>query len=139
MEIIIYAHKENDQKDKLQKKISQVSNTTPAIAFDFEDLFNLMRSKISGYVIIVFLISSAKELEFLDSNRKYLTNTRYIIILPNGEDTLVFSALSLYPRYLAHTHHNFNDVSAVLGKMIQNYTREEKQIIRAHKKNLIAH
>jgi len=120
MEIIIYAHMDNAQKDALLKKASRVSNLIPVMVFDLKDLFHLMKKKLSRQIIMVFLISSKKELEYLDSNRIYLSNTRHIIILPNDEKTLASKALSLYPRYLAYMNHGFSDVCAVLDKMIQN-------------------
>ena len=134
MEIIIYTHIDNAQKDTLLKKISQVSNMKPVMVFDLKSLFNLMKSKISRQVIIVFLISSAEEFEHLDLNREYLSNTQCIIILPNSEETMVSKALSLYPRYLAYINEGFEDVCAVLNKMIQNNAREENRILNDHQK-----
>jgi hypothetical protein len=125
MDTIIYTKIENTKKEMLLKEVSKTSNIAPAMVFDFKGLFNLLRSKISGYVIIIFLISSMEELEYLDSKRDYLSTTRYIIILPDGEKKLVSKALSLYPRYLAYANEGFKDVSAVLNKMVQNITREE--------------
>ena len=63
MEVIIYSHIDNQQKDKLLKEISQVSGQTSVMVVDLEDLFNLMKSKISAQVIIVFLISCAKVID----------------------------------------------------------------------------
>ncbi|MCF6248151.1 MAG: hypothetical protein L3J69_12435 [Desulfobacula sp.] len=134
MEIIIYTNIGNTQKDTLLKKFSKISNLTPVMVFDFKSLFHLLQSKISGQVIIVFLISSDKELEYLDSNRDYLSNTRYIIILPNNEKTMISKALSLYPRYLAHTNYEIKDVCAVLNKMIQYNARKENRILKAQKR-----
>jgi len=134
MKIIIYTQKDNTHKDDLFKKVSQVTDLTPVMVFDFEGLLSAMRSKIYGKVIIVFLISFERELELLISNRKWLSNTRHIIILPNNEKTLVSKALSLYPRYLSQSSHGFKDVCAVLNKMIEYNAKKEKQIRNAHQK-----
>ncbi len=120
MEIIIYTQKENPQRDNLIKRISQVLNLTYVMAFDFENLFLFVKSKLSDQVIIVFLISTVNELDFLISNRKHLFNSRYILILSSEEESMVSKALSLYPRHLAHTANGFKDVAAILDKMIRN-------------------
>lgn len=120
MEIIIYTQKDNPQKDTLLKRISQVSNLTYVMAFDFDNLFRLVKSKVSDQVIIVFFISSAKELDFLILNRRHLFNSRYILILPSEEESIVSKGLSLYPRYIAHRAYGFKDVAAILDKMIRN-------------------
>lgn len=120
MEIIIYSHGDNPQKDKLLKEVSQVSNLTYVMASDFKSLFSLVKSKISDQVVIVFLISLDKELEFLISNRMHLFNSRYIIILPNEEERIISIGFSLSPRYLAHTGYGFKDVAAVLENMIKH-------------------
>ncbi len=120
MEILIYSRIENSQKDTFLKKISQVCNIMPVMVFEFKALFKLMKLRKRADQLIVFFISSHRELDFLDSNRGYLSNTRYIIILPNDEEAMVSRALSLYPRYLSYSHHNFEDVCAVLNKMTEN-------------------
>ena len=129
MEIIIYTQINNAHKDKLLKEISQIINLTPVMVFDFEILFNFLKSKRSGQVVIVFLISEIEELEFLISNKVNLFNSRIILILPDRDDNFVSKGLSLYPRFHSHVNYGFKDVSAVLNKMIQNHALEEKNTI----------
>ncbi len=133
MEVIIYTDIDAAQKDSLIKKTSRVSDLTPLIVCDFNSLLHLLKSKISGKVIIVFLISSMEELDRLVHYKSDIINTQYIIILPNQEEALTSKALSLYPRYLAHKNHGFEDVCAVLNKMIQNNIRKENLILNACK------
>lgn len=119
MDILLYASLENQHKDTLIKNIAQACKLMPFMVFDLKSLFESMKLKRSGQLII-FLISSHKELEVMDSNRTCLSNKQNIIILPSHEDTLVSMALSLYPRYLSYSNSNFEDVCAVLNKMIEN-------------------
>ena len=120
MEVIIYSQNDNPQKNRLIREVSQIPDLTYAMTFDFKNLFRLVKSKISDQVVIIFLISSSKELEYLISNREYLFNSRFILILLDEEESLISKALSLSPRYLAHTGYGFTDVAAVIDKMIQN-------------------
>jgi hypothetical protein len=125
METIIYTNPDNAQKDCLLKEVSQVI-PVPIMVFDFKNLFGILKSKLSGQVLVAFNISDAQELEHLRSNKHYLFNTRYIIILPSREESLISKALSLYPRYLAHTDYRLKDVAAVLKKMNQNYDQNKR-------------
>lgn len=120
MEIIIYSHPDNSQKDVLLKRISHHTHPLPVMVFDFDGLFRLLKSRLSGQYIVVFLISSDDELKRLGSRRSSLFNTHFIIVVPDSDDLLASKAISLQPRYLARMNHTFNDVCAVLNKMINN-------------------
>lgn len=120
MEIILYTHVDNTQKDKLIKKISRFTNLTPVMVFDFKSLLNIIKRRISAQIIIIFLISSHEELDDLIVNKSCLFNTRSIIILPDNREMLSSKALSLHPKYIAHDNHDFCDVCAVLNKMNLN-------------------
>lgn len=120
MEVIVFAHPDNAQKDVLLKQVSQITHSTPVMVSDFKGLVNALKFKITEQVIIVFLISSGKELITLGSKRSCLFNTQHIIILPDHGDEMASKALSLYPRYLTYMSNGFKDVGHVVNKMIQN-------------------
>ncbi len=128
MEVIVYTNSENQNRKRLENEIAIISNLKPLVALDFNNLFDILRQKISGEVIIVFLITIEDELDFLISNRDKLFNSLYLIILPDRVENLVTKGLSLYPRYLADPNHKFRDVCAVLNKMIQNNREETKAL-----------
>jgi hypothetical protein len=119
METVIYTHADNALKDTLLNEVAQVVQA-PAMVFNFETLFNWLKSKITDQVVIVFYISSAEELKYLHSHKGRLFNTRYIIILSSRSETSISNALALYPRYLAYEDQGFKDVASVLNKMRQN-------------------
>jgi len=128
MEIILYAHAANTQKDRLQKKIVQATGQAPDLVCDFDSLFKTIKLKISEHVIIIFLITSVEELDFLNSNAARLFNSRLILILPDEKDSSISKGLHLYPRYIAYMSHDFKDVCAVLNKMIQYNALEEEKL-----------
>ncbi|MFO7752352.1 MAG: hypothetical protein R6V41_04450 [Desulfobacteraceae bacterium] len=84
--------------------------------FDLDTLLETVKFKTSN-VVIIFLISIEEELDVLISNKRRFFNSRFIVILPGTENTLVSKGLSLHPRYLAQTDYGFRDVAAVLDKM----------------------
>jgi hypothetical protein len=118
MEIIVYTQFDNVKKNKLQSEIYNATNLGPIMVFDFKILFKLLKQKISEEVIIVFLISSVDELDFLISNKEKLFHSRFILILLNDEEDLTSKGLSLYPRYI-DIRHAFKEVSAILDNMIR--------------------
>ena len=135
METIIYTQSENRQSQKLQNEILRTSSVQPVMVNDFEGLFKSLWHRISGEVIIVFLVSSENELDLLISNREKLLNSRYILILPSGADDLISKGLSLYPRYLSSTSDGFMDVAAVVRKLIENNI-EYKKMLNAENTNI---
>lgn len=127
MQIILYSHTSNTQKNRLQKVIAQATGQTPDLVFDFDSLFTTIKLKMSEQLILILLISSIEELDFLCSDKVRLFNSPVILILPDEEESSISKGLSLYPRYLAHSSRDFKDVTAVLNKMIQyNDSKEEK-------------
>lgn len=121
MEVIIYSHADNCQKDILLKQISQTVQPKPIVLYSFKGLFQLLKSKVSGAAIIVFLITSENEVDTLISCRSHLFNTKYIIILPSDKEPLTSKALSLHPSYLNYMNQDYTNVGRVLNKMIQKY------------------
>jgi hypothetical protein len=128
MEIIIYTQTENSQCKKLQSDIMKTSDIQPIMAFDFKRLFNVLRNHLFGEVIIVFLISFEEELDFLISSKEQLFNSRHILILPNKEREFFSKSLPLYPRYIAYSNHDLNNVSLVLNKMVRNHMQYTKSL-----------
>ena len=116
MEILVFSNRDNRQKDLLLKEISQIPNLKYRMNFDFDTLFETITFKASD-VVIVFLISFEDELDFLISTKRRFFNSRFILILPDTDETIVSKGLSLHPRYLAQKDQGFRDVAAVLDKM----------------------
>lgn len=124
MDLIIYSHPNHPEKQDLLKKISGTAASPPVMMFDLDGLFRQLRSRVSGRVIIVFLISFGEELDRLLADRSSLFNTRYIIVLPENREDLASKGLALQPRYLGYGRRDFPDVCDVLKKMIQTYGRQ---------------
>ncbi len=120
MEIIIYTPFDKAKQDMLQKEIYQNVKCHSIMVSNFKELSEVLQQKISGHVLIIFFISSIKELEYLQANNAILFNSRFIFILLEGNDEMVSKGLSLYPRYIAHMKHDFKDISAVVKRIILN-------------------
>jgi len=73
-------------------------------------------SKTSG--IAVILTGTRVELARLMSIRKTLTEANIILIIPDSEKETVVLGHSFYPRFLSYADGDFQDVAAVLSKML---------------------
>jgi hypothetical protein len=124
MDVIIYSHPDNSKKNKLLKKISELIHPEPVMILDLDRLFHLLRSKMSGRVIVLFLISFDQELDRLLDYRSSLFNIKLIIILPASGEVMASKGLSLKPRYLSYEQPEFWDVCSALKKMVKTYSRQ---------------
>jgi hypothetical protein len=124
MDLMIYSHPDHPRKQDLSQKIAGAVSPAPVMVFDLDGLFRQLRSRVSGRVIVIFLIRSGEELDRLMADRSRLLNTRYIIVLPDHNDDLASRGLALQPRYLGYDTPDFSDVCEVLKKMIKTYGRQ---------------
>ena len=127
MEVVIYAHPDNKKKEDLLKMIFHKVTSKSVMVFDFERLFELLRGKLSGQLIFVFLISNENEIEVLMASRSSFFNSRTIIILPDNQDDMTQKALSLQPSYIAYINYGFEDVCDVLNKIMGNHQLQPSQ------------
>lgn len=121
MEVIVCASFQNELTTELSDKISLYVTANLISVFSFKSFFDLMRSKVAGHIIIVFMISSLEELDHLSANRQHLKNATYVFILIEDNPSMISTALSLYPRYIAFIQDGFDDVCMVLAKLIQQH------------------
>jgi len=124
MDIIIYSHPDNPKKNKLLKKISEFIHPEPVMILDLDRLFHLLRSKMSGRVIVLFLIRFDQELDRLLDYRSSLFNIKSIIILPTNGDVMAAKGLSMKPRYLSYEQPEFWDVCSAVKKLLKTYSRQ---------------
>jgi hypothetical protein len=69
-------------------------------------------------LIAVVLAASSKELSAILAIKELFRDARIILIVPDRKKDTISAGHRLYPRYLAYADSNFNDVAAVLEKMV---------------------
>jgi len=121
MEVIIYTHIDNAQKDELVKKISQEIEPGPVMVFNFESLFKMLKTRVSGRFVIVFIISCDDELEVLIKKKSHLFNTPFVLVLTENDESMAQKGLSLQPRYLSYPGYDHDNIAKVLNKMRGKY------------------
>ena len=74
--------------------------------------------------IAVVFASNRQDLIKLQGIRELISDMRIIMILPDAEEESVKMGHSFYPRYISFTDSTFEDVAAVLQKIISNTLKD---------------
>ena len=77
-----------------------------------------LRRPHNGLEVAVILATRQKQLRELQSLDQMLESLRIILILPDAAPQTIARAHSLRPRYVTNMHSDFQDVSAVLRKLL---------------------
>ena len=119
MDVVIYAENIDRKTEALRGLVAGAIQGDPIEIDSLDALFLFLRSKVTGEVIIVFMIYSETELDRLLESKSRLFNTRFIIILLDEGDGMVTKALALHPRFLSFKSRDYTDVGRVLNKMMK--------------------
>lgn len=123
MELIVYSRSNhwgkkfrNAMDGSLKAKIMMVSEP--------DSLFELARKAPYGQGILVLIITSEKEIEWLVGQKSRLMESSCIVILEKKSGNIFSKSLLLYPRFITHASLGFKDVAAVLSKRIKNQEKK---------------
>ena len=95
-----------------------VSEQTTEVVHTREGLTQRLRRPHNGLEVAVLLASGREELRELQALDPMLENLRIILILPDIAPLTIALAHSLRARYVADIHGDFQDVAAVLQKIL---------------------
>lgn len=120
MKILYYGTKNNGAGKRLQKAIDPVVPMKEIEVYrDIKELGKRLRLSTSDISISVFCAENKIELFELLLIKELLLKLRIILILPDGDKQTITLAHTLYPRFLTYSDSSFEDVTAVLNKMIR--------------------
>ena len=89
-----------------------------------ESFYNRIRQGRTDITAAVVFASDRQDIIKLQGIRELILDMRMIMILPDAEEESVKMGHSFYPRYISFTDSTFEDVAAVLQKIISN-TRKD--------------
>ena len=119
--LLVYINGLNGVEGRLQKVVEmKVSKDQVEICRNVESLTRRLRRPRINLDIAVLLASSIKDFEAILSIAKLLNNFRIILILPDRKHETASMGFKLYPRFISYKDGDFNDVTAVLGKMLEH-------------------
>jgi hypothetical protein len=76
--------------------------------------------------VAVIIAADRRDLEDIASLQNLLWGLRTILVLPDGDDATIALGHSLRPRLISRREDNFENVAAVLNKMIEDYNSKPK-------------
>lgn len=92
-----------------------------------ESFHNRIRQGKTDITAAVIFASNRQDLIKLQGIRDLFSDMRIIMILPDAEEESVKIGHSFYPRYLSFTDSRFEDVAAVLQKILSNTQQDNTQ------------
>jgi len=125
--ILIYANLKDSSKERLFNEISIIPKLGPIIVHDHESFAHVLKWNVSDPRVIVFLALDHDDLAFVLSQKKFLSDYRLIMILPDSNEESISKGHSLYPRFLTYRDGDFKDVAAVLEKMLEYMNSQNKR------------
>ena len=121
MSIVLFSTGKKHVCEHLQRAIEKVvPGDKIEIYRTIDSLSSRLRQPKGNLKVVVVLASDNRELDEILSLRDLLSDVRIILILPDKKKLTVSKGHKLFPRFLSYTDSNFDDVSAVLQKMINN-------------------
>ncbi len=117
--LLLYAPLAHGASSRLEEVLATI---VPAQAIEVVrtsgDLARRLSRPHNGLEVAVILAAGRKKLWELQSLDQMLENLRVILILPDADPQTIAQGHTLRPRYLTDIKSNFQDVAAVLEKML---------------------
>jgi hypothetical protein len=129
--IIFFSTSCGEAEERLIRVIETVVSKDNMRIFRTVDSFSKrLRQPRKDADIAVLLASSKVELNYLNliSLRNLLWDMKTIVILPDSNPDAVAKGHILRPRFLSYCGGDFQDVAAVLSRMIANMETDKKMI-----------
>ena len=139
--IIFFSTSCGEAEERLLGVIETVVKTTDVKTYRTVDsLSRRLCQPRNGDDIAILLASSKVELHYLNliSLRNLLSDMKIILILPDSNTDTVAKGHILRPRFLSYCDGDFQDVVAVLSRMIENMETDKKITMASkpkHRKN----
>ena len=116
--------------DALASVQTAVAGLTPRVRLEFyrniETFSERLRKPSYESTLAVIVVADKDDLEDISSLRQLLWGMRTILVLPDGDDATIALAHSLRPRLVSKHGDDFEDLVAVLNKMIGDYNIKSK-------------
>jgi hypothetical protein len=126
MNLLVYAAKSDGVTQHLQQVIEEiVPKKNLEIYRNVNSLSYRLQQPMNGLEIAILLAGRDQDLTDFLSIQDLISELRIILILPNREPSTFEKAHKLGPRFMAYADNDFEDVKAVLGKMLSDLKRFE--------------
>lgn len=119
MKVLFYSATKNGAGKTAQSVVEdRVPKKDLEVYRSIESFSNRFRQFSGDVAAAVLVAESTESLLDLFSIRDLFTDIRIILILPDRQDETVSLGFKLFPRFISYADGNFEDVGAVLQKMV---------------------
>ena len=125
--VILFSTSQRKSGERLQRIVEAVvSEKNVKIYRTIDALSGGLRQPRNDVSVALLLASSRMDLHELVSLRDLLWDIKIILILPDSDPETIAKGHILRPRFLSDCDSNFQDVAAVLSRMIKNSDTNKK-------------
>ena len=122
MNVILYVP-DSDQ-DSLRLRIEGlIPEKRLKVYRTLEGLSERLHRPIDAEAVLIIVTTSREKLLEISPLRRVLGDVRTVVVVPDQEPTTVALAHQLRPRFLTYANSDFDDLAAVLQKMIESDRR----------------
>ena len=119
MSLLVYAAKSDGTAQRLRKVVEEiVPKKDLEICRNIESLSSRLQQPMNGLDIAILLAGSVRDLTGFRSLQDLLSEMRILLVIPDREPDTFAKAHRLRPRFMTHTDSDFEDIKAVLGKIV---------------------
>src|SRR4030042_383843 len=126
MEVILYAP-DSEQSGVRERIGSLIPQRRVRVYRTLEGLSERLHRPIDPETVLIIVTYSREKLSEVSPLRHVLGDVRTVVVVPDQEPTTVALAHQSRPRFLTYANSNFDDLAAVLQKMIENNRRDGAQ------------
>jgi hypothetical protein len=121
MNLLYYTANANGVSERLRKAINSIVPVEQTQVYrSIEGLSRGLLQRPYDMKIAVFLTDSREELLEILAIRDLFHGIRIILVLPDRDGDTVSVGLKLYPRFFTYADGNFEDIAAVMKKMMES-------------------
>ena len=123
MNVILYVPN-SDGNDIRERIVGLIPEKRLKVYRTLEGLSERLHRPVDPETILIIVACGREKLSEVSALQRVLGDVRTIVVLPDQEPTTVALAHQLRPRFLAYANSKFDDLAAVLQKMIGSDRRD---------------
>jgi len=120
--LLFYTSRDDSRLKLLAHRLGRERRIVVESCLDISSLERSLRKSGNDLTLAVLLTTSHEELQELLTLRPLLNDIPLILILPDSNKDTVAKGHILAPRFLTDLQNKFNEIYAVLNKMLDNYS-----------------
>ena len=119
--ILFYAAQNNPVIETVERQLAEYR---VARCRSFNTVEKRLRKPRHGLEIVLVVVNRFEELDHVQEIQALMRDLRLVLVLPDRDPGMVSHAHKLAPRFIAYADHGFEQIGAVMKKMVQSSKRQ---------------